>query len=98
MLVTNVGNKSFNPFSNSLFWDRPKFKEAADDNWNLANKGFEDTDCIENIVEKGQNIVQGKNWVLPRDHIYYSKQFKGQLVFTPKFRVSYLCTISWKKC
>ena len=30
--------------------------------------------------------------------IYYSKQFKGQSVFILKFQVSYLCTISWKKC
>ena len=22
------------------FWDRPKFKEAAEDNWNVAIKGF----------------------------------------------------------
>ena len=32
----------------------PKFKEAVDDNWNWSIKGFEDTDCIENIVEKGE--------------------------------------------
>ena len=25
-----------------------------DDNWNVAIKGFLDTDCIENIVEKGE--------------------------------------------
>ena len=43
--------KSFNPFPNTPFWDRPKFKEAADDNWNVAYKGFCDTDCIENIKE-----------------------------------------------
>ena len=43
-----------NPFPNTPFWDRPRFKEAADDNWNVAIKGFLDTDCIENIVEKGE--------------------------------------------
>ena len=44
----------FNPFPNTPFWDHPKLKEAADDNLNLAIKGFQDTDCIENIVEKGE--------------------------------------------
>ena len=29
-----------NPFPNTPFWDRPKFKEAADDNWNVVIKGF----------------------------------------------------------
>ena len=29
-----------NPFPNTLFWDLPKFKEAADNNWNVAIKGF----------------------------------------------------------
>ena len=24
-----------NPFPNSPFWDRPKFREGADDNWNV---------------------------------------------------------------
>ena len=41
-----------NPFPNTAFLDRPKFKEALDDNWNVAIKGFLDIDCIENIVEK----------------------------------------------
>ena len=46
--------EKFNPFPNTPLWDRPKFKEAADDNLNVAIKGFQDTDCIENIVEKGK--------------------------------------------
>ena len=29
-----------NPFPNAPFWDCPKFKEAADDNWNVAIEGF----------------------------------------------------------
>ena len=29
-----------NPFPNTPFWDRPKFKEAADNNWNVVIKGF----------------------------------------------------------
>ena len=29
-----------NLFPKSPFWDCPKFKEAADDNWNVAIKGF----------------------------------------------------------
>ena len=33
-------DKEFNPFPNTPFWDCPKFKEAADDNWNVAIKGF----------------------------------------------------------
>ena len=41
----------FNAFPNTPFWNRPKFKEAADDNWNVTIKGFQGTDCIENIVE-----------------------------------------------
>ena len=44
----------FNPFTNTPFWESPKFKEAADDNWNVAFKGFEDRYCIENILEKGE--------------------------------------------
>ena len=43
-----------NPYPNTPFRDRPKFKEAADNNWNVAIKGFQDTNCIENIVEKGE--------------------------------------------
>ena len=34
-------------------WDRPKLKEAADNTWNVDIKGFQNTDYIENIVEKG---------------------------------------------
>ena len=45
---------TINPFPNAPSWDRPKFKQAADDNWNLAIKGLLDTGCIENIVEKGE--------------------------------------------
>ena len=45
---------AFNPFPNTPFWDRPKFKEAADDNWNMAIKEFKDTDYIEKIVETGK--------------------------------------------
>ena len=30
----------FNQFPNTPLWDRPKFKEAADDNWNVAIQGF----------------------------------------------------------
>ena len=44
----------FNPFPNTPFWDHPKFKEAADDNWNVATERFQDTDCIENNVDKGE--------------------------------------------
>ena len=29
-----------NPFPNAPFLDRPKFQEPADDNWNMAFKGF----------------------------------------------------------
>ena len=43
-----------NPFPDTPFWDRSKFREAADDNWNVAMKGFLDTDCIENIDDKGE--------------------------------------------
>ena len=39
-------------FPNTPFLDHPKFKEATDDNCSVAIKGFLDTDCIENIVEK----------------------------------------------
>ena len=45
-----------NPFPNTCtpFWDRHKFKEAADDKWNVAIKKFQGTGCIENIVETGE--------------------------------------------
>ena len=43
---------TLNPFPNSPFWDFPKFKEAADDNWNVAIKGFWDADCIENCWKR----------------------------------------------
>ena len=33
---TNPLSIFVNPFPNKPFWDRPKFKEAADDNWKLA--------------------------------------------------------------
>ena len=36
----DVNKNTVNPFTNTPFWDRPKFKEAADDNWNVAIKGF----------------------------------------------------------
>ena len=32
------------PFPNTPFRDRPKFKEAADDNYNVGVKGFKDID------------------------------------------------------
>ena len=44
----------FNPFPNMPFWDRPKFKEVAGNNRIVAIKGYLDTDCIENIVEKSE--------------------------------------------
>ena len=31
---------SINPFPNPPFWDRPKFKEAADNNWNMTTNPF----------------------------------------------------------
>ena len=43
-----------NSFPNVPFWDRPKFNKVADDNRNVAIKGVYDTDCIENIVGKGE--------------------------------------------
>ena len=43
-------------FPNTPFWDCPKFKKAADNNWNVAIKGFLDTDCIEN-VGKGKLLI-----------------------------------------
>ena len=34
--ITSLYSSLYNPFPNIPFWDRPKFKEAADDNWNVA--------------------------------------------------------------
>ena len=48
-----------NPFPNTPFWDRPKFKEATDKNWNVANTGFQNTDCIEKIVVKCEIAIDG---------------------------------------
>ena len=52
-----------NPYSNTPFWDRPKFKEGADDNSNVAITRFQDADCIENIVGKGE-IAQNEQFHL----------------------------------
>ena len=51
--AANTIQSALNPFPDTPFWDRPKFKVAAD-KWNVAIKGSWDTDCIENIVEKGE--------------------------------------------
>ena len=32
--------EEIHPFPDAPFWDCPKFKETADDNWNVAIKGF----------------------------------------------------------
>ena len=53
-LRTQIFGKRFNSFPNTPCWDRPKLKEAADNNQNVAIKGFKDLDCIENIVKKGE--------------------------------------------
>ena len=39
-VVWSIDLQNINPFPNTPFWDHPKFKEAADDNWNVAIKGF----------------------------------------------------------
>ena len=43
-----------NPIPYTPFLDCPKFEEDVDDNWNVAIRGFYDTDCTENIVENGE--------------------------------------------
>ena len=43
-----------NPFPNTPFWISPNLRDAAEENCNMAIKGFSDIDCIENIVEKGE--------------------------------------------
>ena len=48
------GGGGVNPFPNTPLWDCPKSNEAADDNWNVGFKGFWQTDCLENIVDKGE--------------------------------------------
>ena len=53
-IVSQIVSCWFISFPNTTFWNCPKFKEDADDNWNVAIEGFQDTDCIENIVEKGE--------------------------------------------
>ena len=40
ILINICGKVNFNPFPNTPFWYRPKFKEAADDIWNVAILGF----------------------------------------------------------
>ena len=56
----------FNPFPNTPFLDRSKFKEAADDNRNVAITGSLDTDCMENIVEKGEIAQNEQFHLFPR--------------------------------
>ena len=46
-----------NPFPNTPFLNRPKLKEAADDNWNVAIERFYDTHCIEYTVEKVKLLI-----------------------------------------
>ena len=36
VVCLKLDNFLFNPFPNTPFWDHPKFKDAADDNWNVA--------------------------------------------------------------
>ena len=48
------------------FWDHPKLKEAAEDNWNVAIKEFWDTDCKENILEKGEIAQNEQFHLFPR--------------------------------
>ena len=40
MFMPRSIERELNPFPNTPFWDRPKFKEAADDDWNVAIKEF----------------------------------------------------------
>ena len=37
---SSISLELINLFHDTQFWDRPKFKEAADDNWNVAIKEF----------------------------------------------------------
>ena len=34
--IQSCYRQQINPFPNKPFWNHPKFKEAADDNWNVA--------------------------------------------------------------
>ena len=94
MFTWSASQRSYlNPFSNTHFWDRPKFKDAADNNsGNVATNRFKDTDCKENIVEKGE-IAHFEQF-----HLFlqcFSKGFffnvlkyiwrKGLKAFTPLF-------------
>ena len=73
MLNRGSAFTTFNPIPNTPFWDRPKFKEAADDNWNVAIKGLYDTDYEENIVEKRWNC---SFWAIsPIFHYVFLKLF-----------------------
>ena len=38
--------KCVNPFPNTPFWDPLKFKEAIDDNWNVAINAFPKKPCF----------------------------------------------------
>ena len=38
-MVVEYRLQNFNTFPDPPFWDCPKFKEAADNNWNVAIKG-----------------------------------------------------------
>ena len=38
--ILSCGKWLINPFPIMPFWDHPEFKEAADDKWNVAIKGF----------------------------------------------------------
>ena len=47
-----ANNNKADAISFDPFWDRPEFKKAADDNWNVAIKGLKIQ--IENVLEKGE--------------------------------------------
>ena len=86
--IVQPAKNNVHPFPNRLFWNRPKFKEAADDNWNVAIKQFLDTDCIENIVQKGDIAHFEQFHLFPQMFSYFF------FFFSSKCKT---CYTTWRK-
>ena len=57
VVCLKLDNFLFNLFPNTPFWDRPKFKDAADDNWNVAINPLPDDKILYKKIEKLSDYI-----------------------------------------